>query len=338
MNRLLLRIFILVLLFPLVARAETSTIPVSSQPNIVLDMDFGNGIDDAMTLRLFLLAAQRGEIHPLAVTLSNPSEWTFPAAQYLMDTLLPGNTIPLGRCHEDIGLALEDYTHPLAESHGKSPGGGENAVAVLRRVLAAAPDNSVRLVCTGFGTNLAALLESQPEVAGELSGTDLVQKKVELLVLMAGLSEDPEQRSFNVIHNIGAFRIVVEEWPTPIYLVTPDLGEEVLLDLDGLESSLSVEDPYTELVRLLKERKSFHHDPRKIPSWDQVAFLFAAYPKESLYTPGPNMRMTVVPNGILKAWPGEPADPTRQVILRANGTTPEQIATLLMERYLMRPR
>ncbi len=325
----------LVLLFSAVfpVEAEERKFSLPAPPAILLDMDFGNGIDDAMTLRLFLLAAQRGEINPLAVTLSNPSEWTAPATRYLMDTLLPGYALPLGICHEDIGLALEDYTRPLAGKHGLQPEGGEDALKVLRRVLSAAPDHSVRVVCTGFGTNLAALLESQEDGVGELSGIDLVRNKVELLVLMAGISEDLDERNFNVIHNIGAFRTVVEDWPSSIYFVTPNLGEEVLLNLEQQMTFLPTGDPFRELVGLFKERKSFRHDPCAIPSWDQVAFLFAAYPSESLYTGGPSFRLTVAPNGVLKAIPGETADPPRYPLIRANGVTPEKVSSVLMERY-----
>ncbi len=328
------------LFFVLPAWAEQVKVPSTAPQAILLDMDFGNGIDDAMTLRLFLLAARRGEITPLAVALSNPSEWAFPAANLLIEKLLPGRAVPLGKCHEDIGLALEDYTRPLAEKYGKPPAGGEDSVVVLRRVLQDVPDHSVHVVCTGFGTNLAALLETEAHDKGdacELSGTELVQRKVSLLVLMAGLSEDPAERSFNVIHNIGAFRTVAEEWPSPVFLVTPDLGDEVLLDLEQLVMFLPAEDPYRDLAVLFKERKSFRHDPHAIPSWDQIAFLFAAYPNESLYTAGSNARLTVTPNGILKALPGEDADPPRYPLIHAHEITAEQVSTLLMERYQSKP-
>jgi len=309
----------------------------TTQPAIVLDTDFGNGIDDAMTLRLFLLAAQRGEINPLAVTLSNPGEWTYPAARLLMDKLHPDNTIPLGACHEDIGLALEDYTRPLAEKFHRQPGPGEDAVIVLRRVLNASTDRSVRVVCTGFGTNLAALLESHTEGSGELSGIDLVRNKVELLVLMAGVSENLDERNFNVIHNIGGFRKVVEEWPTPIYLVTPELGNEIRLDLEQIFSLLPEDDPYRDLIGFFKTRKVFHHDPRSIPSWDQLVFLFAAYPEESFYRPGPNLRLEVMPNGILKASVEDQADPPRYALYRPQEVTTSQISALLMNRYQNSP-
>lgn len=336
MNRWSLSALVLLFSYGLSTWAGIIQKPVTPPPAIVLDMDFGNGIDDAMTLRLFLMAVQHGEITPLAVTLTNPSEWTFPAVRYLMDTLLPGNAIPVGICHEDIGLALEDYTRPLVEKQGRQPGGGEDAVAVLRRVLNAAPDHSARAVCTGFGTNLAALLESEARSGGDasdLSGLDLVRRKVEMLILMAGLSEDPEQRSFNVIHNIGAFRKVAEDWPTPVYLVTPDLGGEVLLDLEHLMSLLPREDPYLELARLFMDRKAFHHDPHSIPSWDQVAFLFAAYPNESLYQAGPNLRFEVTPKGVLKAKREDQADPPRHAIKRSLGVPADRITSILMERY-----
>ena len=57
-----------------------------------------------------------------------------------------------------------------------------DALHVYRRALVGAADHSVVIAAIGFATNLAALLQSQPDHISPLHGTDLVQRKVRRVV------------------------------------------------------------------------------------------------------------------------------------------------------------
>ena len=61
-----------------------------------------------------------------------------------------------------------------------------DAVDVYRSVLAAAPDRSVAISSIGLMTNLEMLLRSGPDQHSQLSGSELVAKKVKVLAAMAG--------------------------------------------------------------------------------------------------------------------------------------------------------
>ena len=61
-----------------------------------------------------------------------------------------------------------------------------DAVELLRKTLAGESDGAVTLIQVGFSTNLARLIESAPDRYSDLSGMDLVKKKVRLLTVMAG--------------------------------------------------------------------------------------------------------------------------------------------------------
>ena len=78
-----------------------------------------------------------------------------------------------------------------------------DAVQLLRKTLAGEPDGAVTLIQVGFSTNLARLMESAPDGYSNLSGMDLVKKKVRLLTVMAGnfAHSKPE---YNVMTDVPA--------------------------------------------------------------------------------------------------------------------------------------
>jgi inosine-uridine nucleoside N-ribohydrolase len=79
--------------------------------------------------------------------------------------------------------------------------------------------------------NLKDLLASQADATSVLSGTDLVAKKVNVLVVMGGTypkSSSPEW-NFYVGQRIGgAAKLVVDTWPTPIVFDGWEIGRYIM--------------------------------------------------------------------------------------------------------------
>ena len=90
-----------------------------------------------------------------------------------------------------------------------------DANEVYRKVLAAAPDHSVVICSVGFLTNLRRLLETKGDAISPLSGRDLVAQKVKYWVAMACWY--PRGREYNSMFDAQSSRIVLEDWPTPVY-------------------------------------------------------------------------------------------------------------------------
>ena len=55
------------------------------------------------------------------------------------------------------------------------------SVSTLRKLLSEAEDSSVAYISVGFSTNLANLLKSSPDANSELSGRELVAKKIKYI-------------------------------------------------------------------------------------------------------------------------------------------------------------
>ncbi len=103
------------------------------------------------------------------------------------------------------------YPHDL-----KSGSDAPDAVAVLRKVLAAQPDNSVVIAQVGFSTNLANLLKSKGDEYSPLTGLELARRKVRLLSVMAGafeLIDGNVHLEYNIVEDIPSAKVLVAEWP-----------------------------------------------------------------------------------------------------------------------------
>jgi inosine-uridine nucleoside N-ribohydrolase len=140
-----------------------------------------------------------------------------------------------------------------------------DAVSVYRQILSKQPDASVHIITVGFLTNLAALLQSEPDEYSDLDGRALVAKKVKRLISMAGIF--PEGREFNVCTDAAASMIVCEQWPTPITLSGFEIGVEIITGKRLIASDIRnspVKDAFSMAMTLDVDGRM---------SWDQTAAL-----------------------------------------------------------------
>jgi len=234
-----------------VTRSDSSSSDNSvqtAQPlNVIFDTDIWSDIDDMLALAMLHALQDRGELKLLAVTISTDNPW---CASYVdvVNTFYGHPQIPIGIVHD--GMTLEAFQKKFPEekwpvtryteiiSQRKRHDGfllyphrlidgakAQDAVSLLRKTLAAQPDGSVAVILVGYSTNLARLLDSQPDALSPLNGHDLVRKKVRLLSVMAGNFREtqsegktlpPGQPEFNLMVDVPAAQKVFSSWPTPI--------------------------------------------------------------------------------------------------------------------------
>ena len=109
-----------------------------------------------------------------------------------------------------------------------------DAVALLRKALAAQPDASVVIIQVGFCTNLARLLESKGDETTPLDGMDLVKRKVRLLSVMAGAYADRNGEplatgapEFNLVLDTASAQQLFAKWPTPLVASGFEIGSSM---------------------------------------------------------------------------------------------------------------
>jgi len=200
---------------------------------VIFDTDIGNDVDDALALAILNAAVSRGECDLLAVTItkSNPK-----AAEYvqMVNAWYKHGTIPVGLVKDGATPDEGAYIGKVIDS---AKGAGftwdaalvEDSVVLLRRTLAAAEDNSVVIAQVGFSTNLARLLDTPADDISPMTGKELAEKKVKVVLAMAGgFSEQyKEHQEYNVVTDIPSAQKFFSQWPGPICASGFEIGPEV---------------------------------------------------------------------------------------------------------------
>jgi inosine-uridine nucleoside N-ribohydrolase len=281
------KIFLAALLTVAFAAQASAATPL----HVIFDTDMGNDVDDALALAMLHAFASRGEVQLLAVTVSKDNPW---AAEYvrLVDEYYGRGAIPVGIVHD--GKTPEDglYVRQVCELHHRSPNKAIvlDAVQLLRKTLAGEKDGAVTLIQVGFSTNLARLMESAPDRYSDLSGMELVKKKVRLLTVMAGnfAASKPE---YNVMTDIPAATKLFSTWPTDIYFSGFEVGSAILFPASSIEHDFPGGNPVAEAYRVYAKM------PYDRPSWDLTTVLYDLRPDRAYFDVSPPGDVVVSPDG-----------------------------------------
>jgi inosine-uridine nucleoside N-ribohydrolase len=171
------------------------------------------------------------------------------------------------------------------------------AVALLRKTLAAQPDSSVVIVQVGFFTNLARLLEAGPDAHSPVGGEELVRRKVKFLALMAGgfqtIDGGNRYAEYNVIKDLGAARTVTERWPTPRVWSGFEIGLAATYPHHSIERDYG----YVAHHPLQEAYHLYAPPPHDRPTWDPTAVLYAVLPDHGYFRLSPPGKVTVEADG-----------------------------------------
>lgn len=296
---------------------------------MIFDTDMGADIDDALALSVIHGLQNRGEAELLATTSSKDH----PASASVIDminTWFGRGCIPVGRVKDGKGQDAGRYLMQCVEAknadgsvrfkHSVTPETKTmEAVALMRKTLAAQPDGSVVLVVVGQQTNAARLLQSKPDEFSPLSGRDLIKRKVKMLSVMAGSFIKPEEGfvpggdgvEWNVKVDLEAARIVMQEWPTQMVVCPYNLGKQLLFPGYSIEKDFDNGAPHP----VAYAWKHYIQMPYDRPSWDLVSALYPVRPNRNYFNETPRGTISVDEKGVTTFKP----DPKgNAIILSAN--------------------
>lgn len=263
---------------------------------VIFDTDMGPDYDDVGAITLLHALADSGQAEILATVASSKYPRVAPVLSVL-NTYFGRPGIPIGVPKGDAvtdgdkqhwsDTIVANYPHQVQSNEQVS-----DAVAVYRQVLAGQPNTSVTIITVGFLTNLADLLNSPADQYSDLTGKELVSKKVKQLVSMAG--KFSEGREFNVFKDVAASRKVFDEWPTPVLLSGFEIGEKIKTGLPLIHNSNIQNSPVKDVFRISIPLDPADKDGRM--SWDQTAVL-VAIKGSTLYYTTQNGRMITQTDG-----------------------------------------
>lgn len=273
---------------------------------LIFDTDMGNDVDDVMALDMIHNLQKRGACELLAVTITKDH----PQAAAFVDAI---NTFH-GYPDVPIGVVRNGATpepgkfNKLADEKNADGSfrfphdllSGEQApeaVGLLRKLLAAQPDNSVALAQVGFFTNFARLLDSKADEHSPLSGRDLIKKKVTFLSIMAGTFQtvnwNTRHLEYNVIKDVPAAQKLAVHWPTPIIWSGYEIGIAAAYPHESIERDFE----YVKHHPLKEAYYAYNPPPHDRPTWDPTAVLYAIYPDRGYFDLSPAGGVTVEDNG-----------------------------------------
>lgn len=273
--------------------------------NVIFDTDMGNDVDDALALGMLYRYMDEGKINLNAIVL-NKEGMAAPEFLDIMGTWYGYPDIPVGiiRDGAECGDDSTAFTRKVADM--KTPEGRPmferthsdyvslpESVDLYRKILSGAPDTSVTVISVGFSTNLARLLESGPDTYSDLSGRELVSRKVKVLYAMAGNVADTTFHEYNVVTDIPSAQKVFSEWPSPIVISPFELGMQVCYPASSIENDFG----WTEHHPVVEAYKSYLQMPYNRPSWDLTAVLAAVENGPEYFTMSPWGRITVTDAG-----------------------------------------
>ena len=253
---------------------------------VIFDTDMGNDVDDALALAMLHALESRGECRLIGVTVTKDNSWA-PVYVDLVNTFYGRGQIPVGMVKGGVTPEASKMIQTPSERRRadgswvyprRLASGAEavEAVALLRRLLAAEKDGSVVIVQVGFSTNLARLLRSGPEAV------ELARRKVKLLVLMAGNFAEAKPE-FNVERDVASAQVLLREWPGAIVASGFEIGNAMLFPASAVEHDFG----YAKDHPVAEAYRDYKTMPYDRPTWDVTAALYAVRPDRGYFRLSP---------------------------------------------------
>jgi inosine-uridine nucleoside N-ribohydrolase len=308
---IILRSMVVALIFVVAGSCSEKNVATSvNQKNqlrpvkVIFETDMGNDIDDALALDMLYKYADQNKVEILAVTINKDNEY---ASRYIdiLNTWYGYPEIPIGKVINgaDSEGDSKNYAQATWEHHidGKPAFKGSiseystvpDAIKLYREILAQQPDSSVTIISVGFSTNIARLLSTPPDEFSDLSGKELISKKVKLLSVMAGNFDENSMKEYNVVKDINAAQKVFKEWPTKIAASPWEVGNEITYPASSIQNDFDWV-PHHPLVVAYENYLPMPYDR---PTWDLTSVLYAVEGNEGYFTMSERGKITVDENG-----------------------------------------
>jgi inosine-uridine nucleoside N-ribohydrolase len=301
---------------------------------VIFETDMGNDIDDALALDMLYKYADQGKVELLAVNSNKDNDYS---VRYIdiLNTWYGYPEIPIGKVVNgvDADNDAKNYAQSTWEYgvDGKQAFKGSlpdyskvpDATTLYRQVLARQPDSSVTIISVGFSTNIARLLHTGADEFSDLSGKELVARKVKLLSVMAGNFAGKPFAEYNVEKDIKAASTVFAEWPTQIVASPWEVGNSIVYPATSIQNDFNWVAHHPAVVAY----ESYLPMPYDRPTWDLTSVLYVAEGPDGYFTLSKKGTITVDATGIT-SFKEDPAG--RHQYLKV---TPQQAARV-KERFI----
>lgn len=281
-NRQIKFALILMVFFGMSCNTKETDSAVEQPIKVIFETDMGNDIDDALALDMLFKYLDKGKIELLAISNNKNSTYSIPFLDIMTNWYgyphIPLATVYNGANSEgdsrNYAQITYEHFYDMNLANGKSIEDYNNSsesTELYRKLLAEQPDHSVTIVSVGFSTNIAKLLDTQGDQYSNLSGKELIEKKVKLLSIMAGNFQDDSFAEYNVKVDIPSAKKIFEEWPTPIIASPFEVGQAIEYPATSIQNDFS----WAEIHPLVIAYEAYLEMPYDRPTWDLTSVLYA---------------------------------------------------------------
>lgn len=199
-------------------------IPKDKDKNpFIVDLDFSTDVDDVCAVRVANILDKRGVIDLKAMMLCVTGENIIDAMQGLLD-YDDMDGVDIGTSALNI-VDTSPYWNTLAEYNKTNDERVVKDSVKLYRQILINNIHDVTIVTTGYLTNIAELLKSEPDEISRKSGEELVKDKVKAIYITGGSYPDGYDNNFFFRPEaIEAINYVIESCEVPIYLISSNNG------------------------------------------------------------------------------------------------------------------
>jgi len=279
---------------------------------LIFETDMGNDVDDALALDMIFKYVEDGAVDLLAISTNKTD---VESLEYLdiMKTWYGYPEIPLGTVKHGVecpcafpfarraaDLKKADGSPKYERTHSDYSQIPESS-KLYRKLLSQAADTSVVIASVGFTTNLAQLLETQPDEYSHLSGQDLVKKKVKFLSIMGCYLADTVTLEFNVTIDKVSSHKLFKDWPTKMFFSPAELGCKIMYPGERIQEDFYWANGAHPMVDGYSNYFAPHYDR---PCWDLTSVLYAVEGGSYYNISGPG-RITMAENGVTRFNPDE---------------------------------
>jgi inosine-uridine nucleoside N-ribohydrolase len=258
-----------------------ATSHVNSQVKIIFDTDFGGDADDLGALVMLHNFQNRGECELLAVMAWSTEQYVIPAMD-AVNRFYGNPEIPMGVRSKESHFQDWNYNKPIADAlpHKLTNQDVMLAVELYRKLLSEQDDKSVTIVTVGPLKNIMDLIQSEPDKYSDLSGRELIIKKIKEFVIMGGHFPSGENE-WNFNGNMpGVTRFVLENITVPVVFTGYEVG--VAIQTGAVFEKLEKDHPLYVGFKHFSQNASWMKDRYKgkilnNATYDQTAVLYAVH-------------------------------------------------------------
>ncbi len=261
-----------------------------SRRYVIFDTDIGPDCDDAGAMAVLFEMAKKYDVKILGFANCTSNPYGNGAIRAIAEHY-GYDDIKIGQ-HKGYDILKDEdkYNKPVTKKYCKYENSAVHADAALKfyeSVLKKAEDNSVTVISVGPLTNLAEILNEQPE---------LFNKKVNSIVAMAG--KFPKGREFNIKCDPSAAVTVFEKFKNIIVCSGFEIGEKIKT---GFKEEIENNPVYDSYKYYLGKKEP----PYMRESWDLTAVHYAFEGEGDFYSLSKPVQITVEENGHISSAPNK---------------------------------